>query len=169
MIMSEAYTVTKKRTDYRTATGDRFLDYLLGVGEHSRGGFPAQDDWTPNANPGILARDFRQPHETARAGGCFVHVEGGKPAMKESVLDRLSGTPWQAVAIAVEVVRGYHPDAIDALEWMGKPAALRPSRYQWAQDHARSDSALSSLPRVAAREIHKCLPGARIRWWERAD
>jgi hypothetical protein len=107
-----------------------------------------------------------QPYHTERhPGGHLVQTEdGGKPKMKDAYLDRLSGTPWQIVKRAVELVKEVDPIAIQVLEWHQAPRARKPSRYRFAADLGMEESNLSRRFKSAVKQIHDHLGVARAQW-----
>lgn len=137
----------RKRSDHRSEpAGGSLGRYLLGaylLPEASR------PNWHPRA---VMKAPPDQMYETRRtSSGHFVHVEGGRPAMKARFLNHLSGVPWQAVAAAVEIARIKDPDAVWALELYQRP---RFNRYQEAESRGYHEASLSKLYERAVRRVH---------------
>lgn len=144
----------RKRSDYRSMPwGGPFGAYLLN-------GYLAKQDWCPDGPVKV----FEQPYETARNASGFVHLEGGKPAMKRAYLNHLSGYPWQAVRAAIEMVRDADPEAIAVLEYYQLPESRRPSRYVFAMDSHISEQTISERWKRAVRKVHDHLWLARDEW-----
>ena len=139
--------MTRKRTDHRsTPAGGSLGHYLLGA-------YLLPEEQRPNWHPrAVMKAPPQQMYETQRtSSGHFVHVEGGKPAMKARFLNHLSGVPWQAVAAAVAIARIKDPDAVWALELYQQ---ARFNRYEEAASRGYHEATLSKLFERAVRRVH---------------
>ncbi|MNX67405.1 hypothetical protein D3C86_985300 [compost metagenome] len=58
----------------------------------------------------------RQLHETARHQGVYIKLEGGKPALREQVVEYLDGIPHAWVREALEHLREFDREAWRALD-----------------------------------------------------
>lgn len=147
----------RKRSDHRTTpAGGPLGHYLLND-------YLLKRDWCPDGPVLVM----EQSHETERNSSGYVHLEGGKPAMKRGWLNHLSGYPWQAVAYAIELVRATDPDCIAALEYYQLPASRRPSRYAWAAQMGCGEQTISDWFKRAIRKVGEHLWLARKEYEER--
>lgn len=146
----------RTRRDWRNPTTGSFESYLLG-------GYLQQLDWVPDREP---RAEFAQFHRTAQAGGTFVHVAGGVPDWRPDWADHLSGTPWQIVSLAIEMVRSIDPDAIAVIENRQAPAARRLSAEAFARRQGIAVQTINKRFDRGVRQVIAHLGEARREWQE---
>lgn len=143
------------RTDHRTKPfGGPLGHYLLN-------GYLLKQDWCPDGATMVP----EQMHETARNASGYVHLEGGKPAMRRAWLNHLSGYPWQAMRLAIDMVRERDPEAIAVLEYYQLPESRRISRYEFARQQICAETTLSDRFKRAIRKVSEHL-GLAMEVWE---
>lgn len=143
------------RTDHRTQPfGGPLGHYLLND-------YLLKRDWNPDG-PVMVPE---QMHETARNASGYVHLEGGKPAMRRAWLNYLSGYPWQAMRLAIDMVRENDPEAVAVLEYYQLPESRRVSRYKFAFEQNCAESTLSDRFKRAIRKVSEHM-GVAMEAWE---
>ncbi|MBO9542700.1 hypothetical protein J7643_19095 [bacterium] len=94
-------------------TRTELRDYF-GIGRGKVSHYLRREAFCPSVAAGFAPL---QLHKTERhAGGGFVHLEGGRPALRDEVLDMLDGIPYALMREAVMYLREHDTEIGQALD-----------------------------------------------------
>lgn len=94
-------------------TRNELRDYF-GIGRGKVSHYLRREAFSPSVAAGFAPL---QLHKTERhVGGGFVHLEGGRPALRDDVLDMLDGIPYLLMREAVMYLREYDSEIGHALD-----------------------------------------------------